>query len=121
MPKVLIIDDSRFSRMKLSDNIKSGGFDIIEAGNGEEGINAVRKEKPDAVICDLLMPVMDGFGFLEILREEKHNIPVLILTSDIQDKTRQKTMELGAKGLLNKPPKYEEVIAKLNDLLGEAK
>lgn len=121
MAKVLIIDDSRFARLKLSDNIKSEGFEIVEAGNGEEGLEVTRKENPDCIICDLLMPVMDGFGFLDKLREENLDIPVLILTSDIQDKTRKAVFEKGAVDLITKPPKYEEVVGKINQVLRERK
>ncbi len=119
MAKILIVDDSRFARLKLSENIKEGGFEISEAADGEEGLKRVREEKPDIIICDLLMPVMDGFGFLEQLKLEGFTIPVLILTSDIQDKTREKALEKGAIGLINKPPKYTEVIEQLHEILRE--
>lgn len=117
MAKILIIDDSRFARLKLSDNLKEGGFEVVEAGNGEEGLTVTKEQKPDIIICDLLMPVMDGFGFLESVKEEGIDTPVLVLTSDIQDKTRDKAMELGAIGIINKPPKYDQVIEQLNGLL----
>lgn len=121
MAKVLIIDDSRFARLTLSDNIKKGGFEILEAGDGEEGLEITRKENPDCIICDLLMPVMDGFGFLEKLREENLDVPVLVLTSDIQEKTRKAVFEKGALDFINKPPRYEEVIEKINQVLRERK
>lgn len=117
MAKVLIIDDSRFARLKLGDNIKAAGFDIIEAGNGEEGLLITQQQRPDIIICDLLMPELDGFGFLEKLKAEGINVPVMILTSDIQDKTRNRALELGARDLINKPPRYEEVVEKLNKIL----
>lgn len=119
MAKILIIDDSKFARLKLVDNIKEGGFDICEAANGEEGLKQVREENPDCIICDLLMPVMDGFGFLDQLKEGGYHIPVLILTSDIQDKTREIALQKGAIGLINKPPKYAEVIQQLHEVLRE--
>ncbi|MCP4150748.1 MAG: response regulator, partial [bacterium] len=79
MPKVLIIDDSRFARLKLSRNIEEAGFEIVEAGDGAEGLELTRKEAPDCIICDLLMPEMDGFQFLEVLKAENIQIPVFIL------------------------------------------
>jgi DNA-binding response OmpR family regulator len=121
MAKILIIDDSRFARLKLSDNLKTGGFDVVEASNGEEGLKVAESEQPDCIICDLLMPVMDGFGVLRGLKDKGLKIPVLILTSDIQDKTRAKVLELNATDLINKPPKYDEIIAKINDLLRDRK
>lgn len=117
MAKILIIDDSRFARLKLSDNLNDGGFEVIEAAHGEEGLTATREHKPDVIICDLLMPIMDGFTFLEKIKEEGIDTPVLVLTSDIQDKTREKAMNLGAVGIINKPPKYDLVIEQIKDLL----
>ena len=73
----------------------------------------------DIVLCDLLMPVMDGFGFLSALKEMNKPVPVLILTSDIQERTRRKALESGALDLLHKPPKYDEVIQKIHDILKE--
>ncbi len=118
MAKILIIDDSRFTRLKLSTPLKKAGFEIIEAGDGAEGLKLTLEENPDCILCDLLMPVMDGFGFLESVKKENTQTPVLILTSDIQERTRQKALELGAIDLINKPPKYPEVIEKLKNLTG---
>lgn len=118
MPKILIIDDSRYARLKMSKPIAEAGYEVLEAENGLEGLDLVRKEKPDCIICDLLMPVMDGYAFLENIKKEKITIPVLVLTSDIQDKTREKALALGAIDLINKPPKYAEVVEKLNSVIG---
>lgn len=117
MPKVLIIDDSRFARLKLAKPIAEAGFEVLEAGNGLEGLDLTRKEKPDCILCDLLMPVMDGYAFLENIKKDGITIPVLVLTSDIQDKTRKKALELGAADLINKPPKYSDVIEKLKSVI----
>ncbi len=119
MPKILIIDDSRFARLQLSNNLKAAGFEVVEAANGQEGLDAIEAESPTAIICDLLMPVMDGLQFLQAVREQGIEIPVLVITSDIQAKTHERVMELGAVGLINKPPKYAEVIGKLQTLTGE--
>jgi DNA-binding response OmpR family regulator len=113
MPKVLIIDDSRYARLKLSKPITDAGFEVLEAENGLEGLDLVRREAPDCVLCDLLMPVMDGYGFLENIKKEGITVPVLVLTSDIQEKTRKRTLELGAVDLINKPPKYDEVVKRI--------
>ncbi len=121
MATILIIDDSRFARLKLSNNIKEGGFDVLEAANGVEGLEVTRAEHPDCIVCDLLMPEMDGFMFLEYLKQEGIAIPVLILTSDIQKKTRKRIMALGAVDVVHKPPKYEDVIEKLRVLTREGK
>ncbi|MCP5052854.1 MAG: response regulator [bacterium] len=121
MAKILIIDDSRFARLKMSDKLKEGGFEVIEAENGEIGLKVTQRENPDCIICDLLMPVMGGFDFLTNAKQEGIDIPVLILTSDIQEKTRSKAMELGALELINKPPNYGEIISRINKTLRDRK
>lgn len=116
MAKVLIIDDSRFARLKLAKPIKEAGFEVVEAANGVEGLEKTKTEKPDVVLCDLLMPEMDGMGYLKHVKEMAVDVPVLIVTSDIQERTRKAAMDLGAFDVLNKPPKTPEVLEKIYSL-----
>ena len=119
MAKILLIDDSRFARLRMKDFLRDSGFEVVEAGDGSEGLEKLESEKPDCVICDLLMPVLDGFGLLEAVKTKGISTPVLILTSDIQEKTRARALELGAVDLINKPPKYDEVVDQLKKYIGE--
>ena len=103
MKKILIIEDSLFSRKRLIKQIQSAGFEVVEAGNGKDGFEQLLLEKPDCVICDLLMPIMDGFSFLEKCKTENIKTPIIIISADIQETTKQKVKSLGAFFQLNKP------------------
>jgi twitching motility two-component system response regulator PilH len=109
MARILIVDDSRFAIRLLVNIIEKAGYDASVATNGREGLSKVREEKPDLIITDLLMPVMDGLKMMKALKEENIDTPVIVLTANIQDTTRQQCLEMGASGFVNKPPKKEEL------------
>ena len=109
MAKILLIDDSRFTRIKLTKFLQEKNFEVIEAENGQSGIALASSEQPDCIITDLLMPEMDGYAFLEQLKKDGLEIPVLVITADIQDTTRQKVLDLGAHAVLNKPADHAEL------------
>ena len=100
--KVLVIDDALFTR-KVYCKILSKDFDILEASNGEEGLRLCQEAKPDLVICDLLMPGLNGFQFLAEYANLSFRAPVIICTSDVQEETREKCFELGADEFVQKP------------------
>jgi CheY-like chemotaxis protein len=103
MATILIIEDSRFTRSSIAKALKAGDYEVLEADNGALGLAMIIKHSPDLIISDLLMPEMDGFELLESLRSQGIAIPVIIMSADIQETTRRRVLELGAKTLLNKP------------------
>ena len=114
MPKVLVIDDSRYTRIAIVRFLAANGFEVFEADNGTLGLEAVSREKPDVIITDLLMPEMDGYELLERLRTDGNTTPVIVITADIQDSTREKIMHQGARAVMNKPadlPKLLELLS----------
>ncbi len=116
MATILIIEDSRFTRSSISKVLKASGYEVLEAENGSQGLEAILRSRPDAVISDLLMPEMDGFELLEALRSRAISVPVIIMSADIQDTTRSRVLELGAKILLNKPFQGPVLLEVLRDL-----
>lgn len=110
MTRILVIDDSRFQRSLITSILEKGGHEVLAAGDGKEGYEKVREERPDLVICDLLMPGIDGYSFLKNLRDAGLQIPVLVLTSDIQETTRKVCMDLGASDVIYKPAKEESLL-----------
>ena len=100
--KILVIDDALFTR-KVYCKILSRDYEVLEAANGEEGLKLCMQEKPDLVICDLLMPGINGFQFLKEYAELDQKVPVIICTSDVQEETREKCFELGADEFIQKP------------------
>ncbi|MEM9186651.1 MAG: response regulator [Planctomycetota bacterium] len=109
MAKILIVDDSRLTRRLLAKALDDAGHETVQVKNGEEGLRAFEAFRPDCVISDLLMPVMDGFAFAAAIREIDGNVPVLISTADIQERTRERCEEIGVTRLLNKPVKAVEL------------
>jgi len=117
MKKIVIIDDSSFQRNTLKSILEKNGYEVLEAENGEEGLEIIEKEKPDCIICDLLMPKMDGFKFLKLLYDGKNNIPVIVISSNIQEPAKKLCMMYGAKAFLNKPISKEFLLMQLKDVL----
>ncbi len=96
--KILIIEDELPMLKALSDKFAREGFSVIEARNGEEGLDAALKNKPDLVILDLFMPVMDGKAMMEELRKDEwgKRVPIMILTNlNPDDKTLGEIMASG--------------------------
>ena len=112
--KILIVDDSWVTRQLLKKTLKETQCNIEEAGNGEEALEKISQDKPDCIIMDLLMPKMNGIDTFLALKKEKNKIPVIFLSADIQDSTKNKCMALGALGFINKPPKEEELLKLIN-------
>ena len=118
MTKVLVVDDNAFQRKKIIKIIKdSFDFDIIEAEDGEDALVKVDQETPDFIMSDLVMPNLDGIGFLTELRKRGNETPVVILTSDVEEEQRNKCRDLGAKAFLGKPPKPDKLTVVINKIL----
>ncbi|MFA4877919.1 MAG: response regulator [Methanoregula sp.] len=121
MVTVLIIDDSSFQRKILTVLLKELGCEVIPADNAEEGVTIAAGKKPDILITDLLMPEKDGFWVLEQIGSRKLQIPVIILTSDIQTTTKERCFRMGAGAFLNKPVNKEEIHTAIRNALAGRK
>lgn len=103
MAKILVIDDSKFSRKIAAVALRRGRHEVSEAEDGQKGLDAVDALNPDCVICDLLMPNLNGIGFLERLRGGGSSLSVIIASADVQASSRVRCEELGISAFLNKP------------------
>jgi len=112
--KILSVDDSRTIRMIVGRTFKPYDCQIVEAGNGEEGLAAAAREKPDLIILDVTMPVMDGVTMLGKLKEdpELKTIPVIMLTAESGRENVLQIAKLGVRDYLVKPFKEEQLIEK---------
>jgi CheY-like chemotaxis protein len=117
MTRILIIDDSSFQRRIVTGILSEAGYDVLVADNGRDGIEVALKDTPALIITDLLMPEFDGFYLLKEARAQDLGIPVLVLTSDIQDTTRDQCMYLGAAGVVNKPVKKEVLLPAITRII----
>jgi CheY-like chemotaxis protein len=119
MPRILITDDSSFQRKIISSILEKEGFETVCARNGREGLELAVESSPDLIILDLLMPEMDGFEMMRQIRERGFSAPIIILTADIQDSTKEKCQEMGAAACLNKPLKKDDLLATIRDILNQ--
>lgn len=116
--KILIIDDARWQRSQLTRILTAAGHEVVQACDGVEGLSRL-DDGPELVICDLLMPALDGFGFLEAVRERGNRVPVVIASADIQRTSRERCAELGARRFLSKPYSPDTLLQTIADTLAE--
>lgn len=116
---ILVVDDNENNRAICKDNLEMEGCQVLLANNGEQGLNIAKEQKPDLILLDIMMPVMDGFEFLERLKADPElaNIPVLMLTAKSESKDVVRALESGAQDYLTKPFAIDELIARVNTLV----
>lgn len=108
--KILVVDDSMLSRMAIKKCLAEiGNFEIKEAADGQQGLETFKDFAPDLTFLDLTMPKMSGFEALKLIKEQKPDALVIVMTADTQKKTSDIILELGALMLLNKPPKQANI------------
>lgn len=107
--RVLAVDDSRTMRNLLSAALVQAGFDVHLAEDGEEGLQRLHESRPDLVITDINMPRLDGFGFIEAIRDSPthRNLPILVLTTESAPELKSRARAAGATGWIVKP--FDEV------------
>lgn len=114
--KVLIADDEAPIREILKIYCEKEGFDVIEAADGAEAILKVQSEKPDIIILDIMMPVLDGLEVCKQVRKMS-DIPIIMLTAKDDDDDRILGLEIGADDYITKPFNNREVIARVKAVL----
>ncbi len=105
MKKILLIEDNKDVRENTAEILRMARYNVYTARNGKEGVELAQKEKPDLIICDIMMPVLDGYGVLHLLskNEETASIPFIYLTAKAERDDFRKGMEMGADDYLTKP------------------
>lgn len=119
MARILVADDDPLSITLLNFRLSSVGHEVIFAVNGGEALEIATREKPDLVLLDIMMPVMNGFQVLRKFKsqEETKNIPVIMLTSKVQEKDVVFRLEAGAEDYITKPFSFAELNARVNRVL----
>ncbi len=119
MKKIMITDDSAFSRNIMRQIIESGHYQVIEAANGAEATALFKTEKPDAVTMDLLMPDMDGIDAVKKILETDPEAKVIVCSTDKQKFRVKEAEDAGAAAFIPKPADPEKLLEMLNNILGE--
>ncbi len=106
---ILIIDDNEDIRENTAELLSLGGYRTLTAENGKKGVEAALAEKPDLIVCDIMMPELDGYGVLHLLRKnpDTEDIPLIFLTAKAERSDLRKGMEMGADDYVTKP--FEEL------------
>ena len=113
--KVLVIDDSPTERYILADLLSRGGYEVITAENGEEGIEKARSERPDLILMDVVMPGLNGYQATRTLTRDEttKDIPIIVCTSKGQETDKIWGLRQGAYDYLTKPINGEELLIKI--------
>ena len=117
---VLAVDDSRTMRDMITLALSSEGFDVSLAEDGEHGLEVLENIDPDVIITDINMPRMDGFGFIDALREREDTktIPILVLTTESSADLKARAREAGATGWIVKPFAQDKLVRALRMVAG---
>jgi two-component system phosphate regulon response regulator PhoB len=113
--RVLVVDDEPDVRMLLRTNLRAGGFDVLEASNGAEGLAIAKHELPTVIILDLMMPEMNGIEVCRALRKHPptSRIPILMLTAKTTEEDKVAGFEVGADDYVTKPFSPREVVLRV--------
>jgi DNA-binding response OmpR family regulator len=118
--KALVIDDEAPIRLLCRVNLEAEGLEVIEAGDGEAGLELARSERPDVVLLDVMMPVLDGWQVAErlIADERTKDIPIIFLTARAELRDRERGLEAGGIAYVTKPFNPLELAVLVEDLVG---
>jgi DNA-binding response OmpR family regulator len=116
MKKILVVDDEPRLLSLLEAYLRQEGFRVLTASNGREALPVARREKPDLIILDIMMPEMDGYEFMRLHRRER-NTPVILLTAKVEEDDKVIGLEIGADDYVTKPFRPRELTARVRAVL----
>ncbi len=120
--RILVVDDDRQIVRLVRSYLEKAGFSVLTAYDGEEALHIIRREKPDLIVLDLMLPKRDGPEITRIVRADQSlaNIPILMLTARAEDTDKVLGLELGADDYLTKPFNPPEMVARVRAILRRA-
>jgi DNA-binding response OmpR family regulator len=116
---ILVVDDEKRLVSLVEQYLAQEGFRVATANNGKEALEVARQSHPDLIILDLMMPEMDGYGFMRAHRAEA-NTPIILLTARVDDEDKVIGLELGADDYVTKPFRPRELVARVRAVLRRA-
>ena len=120
MPKkILLVDDEPEILEICRDYLKASGYDVVTAKDGAQGLSLFRREKPDLIVLDLMLPEMDGLDLCRAIRRES-NVPIIMLTARVEETDKLVGLELGADDYMTKPFSPRELVARVKVVLRRA-
>ena len=119
MSKILIVEDNEMNRDMLSRRLERKGYDVVMAEDGQKGVDMSKSERPDLILMDLSLPVMDGWEATSTIKadDETRNIPIIVLTAHAMAGDREKALEAGADEYDTKPIEFKRLLGKIKEFL----
>jgi DNA-binding response OmpR family regulator len=117
MPKkILLVDDEPQILEICRDYLKKSGYEVVTAADGAQGLSAARREKPDLIVLDLMLPEMDGLDVCRAIRRES-DVPIIMLTARVEEIDKLIGLEIGADDYMTKPFSPRELVARVRVVL----
>ncbi len=122
MPKVLLVEDNEMNRDMLSRRLTRNGYDVVIAVNGQEGVDMAAREKPDLILMDMSLPVLDGWEATRKLKADPAtaSIPVIALTAHAMEADREKALAAGCDDFDTKPIELPRLLEKMKAFVADA-
>jgi CheY-like chemotaxis protein len=119
MTKLLLVEDDEFSRDMLSRRLERQGFEMVVAADGREALQAARQHRPDLIVMDLDMPVMDGHSAIRALQNDPRTfkIPIIVLTAHSSPDDVQEALASGCRSFETKPIVLKRLIDRIGEIL----
>ncbi|MGH2956363.1 MAG: response regulator transcription factor [Solirubrobacterales bacterium] len=118
MTKLLVADDSETVLLMLQRRLEMEGYEVETATDGVEALDSVKKDEPDLVLLDAMMPNMSGVEALQKLRAAGSKVPVLIISAHLDAQEPERMQKIGADGCVPKPFEWDELIARIEEFAG---
>lgn len=113
---ILVVDDKANIRKLVQEYLSEHNFRVVTASDGQEALYAARREKPDLILLDIMMPEMDGYEFISVYRREA-DTPIILLTAKLEETDKVLGLELGADDYITKPFGMRELLARIRAVL----
>lgn len=123
MAKLVLIEDSKNLALALKGALELNGHEVVWVSDGRDGLMAVKKNKPDAVLLDLMLPHVSGFEICKAIKTDSSifKTPVIIMSTLVDEDSKQKAQEAGADYYLEKPYNLKQTLAQINNYLPKTK
>ena len=121
MARILLVEDNEMNRDMLSRRLVRNGYEVVIAIDGQQGVDMALSERPDLILMDISIPVIDGWEATQVLKHDPdtRGIPIIALTAHALASDREKAMEVGCDGYLAKPCEPRAVVAEVQRFLGK--
>ena len=120
MVSILVVEDNKNLRILMSDRLEMEGYKIFQSENGEKALEVLESNKIDLLITDIMMPTMDGYKLIDILRKSGYNMPVLTVTAKESFEDKEMGFRLGTDDYMVKPININEMVLRVSALLRRA-